>query len=1053
MTEIKETQIDDLYIARCRSNMKTLVSMEKKEDIEKSSIELFEAKDYLLNSKIEENVVRNAIISYILSNYEAKDIKSKEIINNFINYFDQKQVIELSLELINNIFKKSPPFNVMIEFQENISKDKQYLEVFFKIMIISKNIKDIIKGIKFLFNIEIPNIENQLNKLSFDNPYSILLLRDLINKLIINKNKIEEKIILNNVITNLKKYYPFYCPKCLGILYISFLDKCEIFCYKDKFYSIPEDINELKNDLNFKINCKNCKNKIELYEKNYKCLNCGKYFCDNCAYDHRKKDIKNVLINIYECGFICEAHCELYSSFCAVCKLNLCEICKETHVHKIDQEIYKINEELIEKNLKKNLNEISELKEYISVRLSLIYKYMKAFFFNNLSIKLSIWFQEKIKREDKVNSSKFYFHKFFDEDFKKYYSKLIKYVSEGKSEYFHLLLLIKERYEQSKFNIDESYMGFERNYLETKFERYIDINNLISRVKEAFTWMDLNDKIIRQNNKIIKLNNKSKKLKTEIELLKIKIIALMKSNKLYESNLIKLLNRYLADFLIRKIFQKYPKDFFPIKINFNIFYEIKTNFKDIIIKNNCYEDFLNDSKNILNLNGSFEDLSEKEKKEKIELLMKNIKNENKIFFINPLKIQNETFSVEEMNFILDTLFYFKAPGNIISNMNISPNESTKLKKIKDDIPNIEDLLNSFEKINGINGSISNSINTNNEIQTNNSNINITNHQNDKNNFPYEKNIVKTTIKNIKNDDIEDWLEIKSEVIENIKKIISNLQDEILKDFHDSSINENININDIIKLIFKNDYSNIYKNDTAFTRALSLFIEDAYKQEKLNVNFSKFDEIKDNLYKTYSQIKAIEKLEKSFKKLKLPEKIYFQTKIYIKEYIKTLFPKNIEKKIILLKESFSQIIDKLIEKDILFSNFDKYEKKALILSIIITEVKSIELQNLNIFIYDFKESIKNYFILKNVKTILLNLHKQLESNIKINLDDNNDLIPKIKQFIKNKKDRNSICVNMNYERLIYIIQKIFENEVIEWTKQKHSEISLESLLFYYQNQSS
>ena len=243
MTEIKETQIDDLYIARCRSNMKTLVSMEKKEDIEKSSIELFEAKDYLLNSKIEENVVRNAIISYILSNYEAKDIKSKEIINNFINYFDQKQVIELSLELINNIFKKSPPFNVMIEFQENISKDKQYLEVFFKIMIISKNIKDIIKGIKFLFNIEIPNIENQLNKLSFDNPYSILLLRDLINKLIINKNKIEEKIILNNVITNLKKYYPFYCPKCLGILYISFFDGCEIFCYKEKFHSVPEDIN------------------------------------------------------------------------------------------------------------------------------------------------------------------------------------------------------------------------------------------------------------------------------------------------------------------------------------------------------------------------------------------------------------------------------------------------------------------------------------------------------------------------------------------------------------------------------------------------------------------------------------------------------------------------------------------------------------------------------------------------------------------------------------------------------------------------------------------
>ena len=125
--------------------------------------------------------------------------------------------------------------------------------------------------------------------------------------------------------------------------------------------------------------------------------------------------------------YICEEHCESHSSFCGLWKFNLCKICKENHVHKIDQEIYDIKEELIEKNLKKNLSEISELKEYISVRLLFIYKYMKDFSFNNLFIRLSIWFQEKIKRKDIFNGSKFYFNTFFDEDFKKYHSNLIKY--------------------------------------------------------------------------------------------------------------------------------------------------------------------------------------------------------------------------------------------------------------------------------------------------------------------------------------------------------------------------------------------------------------------------------------------------------------------------------------------------------------------------------------------------------------------------------------------------------------------------------------------------
>ena len=57
------------------------------------------------------------------------------------------------------------------------------------------------------------------------------------------------------------------------------------------------------------------------------------FFCEECAKEHEKIEIKNVLINLYEVGYICEDHCEFYSTSCNICKINLCEICKENHEH------------------------------------------------------------------------------------------------------------------------------------------------------------------------------------------------------------------------------------------------------------------------------------------------------------------------------------------------------------------------------------------------------------------------------------------------------------------------------------------------------------------------------------------------------------------------------------------------------------------------------------------------------------------------------------------------------------------------------------------------
>ena len=96
------------------------------------------------------------------------------------------------------------------------------------------------------------------------------------------------------------------------------------------------------------------------------------------------------------------------------------------------------------------------------------------------------------------------------------------------------------------------------NYQEKKFDRYVCINNWISDVKEKFIWFEFNNNIIELNSDNVELSNKSIELENDIELLKIKILALIKSNDLHKSFLMKVINRYLSDFLIRKLIEKYP---------------------------------------------------------------------------------------------------------------------------------------------------------------------------------------------------------------------------------------------------------------------------------------------------------------------------------------------------------------------------------------------------------------------------------------------------------------------------------------------------------------
>ena len=89
---------------------------------------------------------------------------------------------------------------------------------------------------------------------------------------------------------------------------------------------------------------------LELYETNFICFQCDKFFCGKCSELHKSECLKNVLCKIYKCSFACREHNKNFISFCSLCEKNLCESCKKVHFHRIPNKDYHGIKEIIDKN-------------------------------------------------------------------------------------------------------------------------------------------------------------------------------------------------------------------------------------------------------------------------------------------------------------------------------------------------------------------------------------------------------------------------------------------------------------------------------------------------------------------------------------------------------------------------------------------------------------------------------------------------------------------------------------------------------------------------------
>ena len=353
----------------------------------------------------------------------------------------------------------------------------------------------------------------------------------------------------------------------------------------------------------------NNKNKCIYCQKkcNGICIQCKKNICDECGQDHiPKENIKPPIIWIFKKGdegkktkryiypindlqFICSSHGLKYEYFCPICKINLCEKCRDYHHHINCESLIDYNmsiksetgiqfkDDILMENLKK-LSDIfedcyKEAKKDNKMTVNILVNYSMKMYINTFLEKYNKENKKEIKQK-KIISSTFFNEKdinnyrceyFYDKTFKKNYSNLIESFNDGDYESHFKLEVIREIY------INDN--KFKQKYDINEKLFYSSLKSIIENFRGKYHYLkemlfSINLKI--NNNYNIKkrenLNFLIKIHETDIKLLKkINMHLLYKYD--YE------LRRKIGNLMAELILSKYYHLLEPIEENDYILYE------------------------------------------------------------------------------------------------------------------------------------------------------------------------------------------------------------------------------------------------------------------------------------------------------------------------------------------------------------------------------------------------------------------------------------------------------------------------------------------------
>ena len=133
-----------------------------------------------------------------------------------------------------------------------------------------------------MLSIQNTKLEKLFKKMSLENPYAIILAREIISQLIINGEEKDIQEILSEETENLKNYYLFHCPICLEMqfIYINAKKEFSLICKNNHEYNKDKvkNLQDLKLLTMLSHQCNYCHMNIKLFENGFKCLKCDDFF-------------------------------------------------------------------------------------------------------------------------------------------------------------------------------------------------------------------------------------------------------------------------------------------------------------------------------------------------------------------------------------------------------------------------------------------------------------------------------------------------------------------------------------------------------------------------------------------------------------------------------------------------------------------------------------------------------------------------------------------------------------------------------------------------------
>ena len=972
-------------------------------------------------------------------------------------YYDK--FVELSQFMLQNIFQENfrelAQNQMKATFQSwNLFEDKKKsddlkksdiddYETCFSLCLLTKNV-----NLMKLFFIEYLNIDiseyAELRDFDLENPYAIELFKSLFNKIYIeNKKKLHQngediQIQLFNSIneSNHSNYNLFRCENCFSIKHIKKYENniISLRCMNcdDSYSNFEHDALLAKiSDMNF--SCGNCKSLLFLHETNLKCITCKKLICRNCKDEHLKYCFSFDYIKLYEVGYKCEIHCKNYIEYCFKCNQNLCKSCKNIHCHKTYEA------ENIEQNLEKiNFDE----NDLIIPTLITIYKENNRYYNFNGFIYGILCSLQKIDMTNNLNN--IFFTKFNDQSFQNYYEFAFRKVNEGNLYYLKRLKEIKKSYLNKKINEliydQDSVCNREKN-----------INGFIERTKSClFEFVNIHN-FMDFNNILSQLMKSNSDLLIRIEELQAELLYVKNANKQYEENTHNILARFLANELLNKIIYLYHDKLDEITLNINTFLELISSEKYEVLSN---MDIIN---SIAKISKEFDKLTTSLKENPDDICAKNdlikyIKSSDyyKIKFVEDIIVDEEELKKEDLNKLLELLFFIKSIGNKTAHPNIDPNKplininaqkspvqfkidefyETKLEKvIEKEIQNHRNIMDEKEE----KGEISYIPNTIAEIDSNNSILKDYDDDEDKSNYynsnEYKFNKIKIINSYSLINNINDYKSlVKKEIVQKLKEI----RNELLSRYNLCKMKKEVKIEDIIDVIFNNKDEKIFEGKMDIVR---IFIKDTDDliEENLNIDINDklFVGVK-HIHSLFRCLTSAKSLLNNFEELMVPK--HKNLDGFIKQKILSIT--NLEDLITFIEN---------MENTKFYESKIGCERNELVAEICFLLLNKIFLQEMSLLDsvknnYE-KEIIKN-ILFKEISIKLKKLNEYFSGNFTVN-PSSSELTNSILEFLSGFPNSDFAKIDNIKNILIKIIKEKINLTVNE-------KISLDTKLFYHQN---